>query len=160
MSLGKGTWYMYKELFVVKWLLKFKLKRRIHLYFFPSKSKKNKDRSYFLIHLGLEKCPKKCPRILQYLSQKNVICPRKKIPEWPQKNMACTVIGKSFWPNGPFSAFFSDLEIFNGPFLIILHRLLWTIFQVNGTMAHGPLPSQSLHVWYSIKLKRLYQNFQ
>ena len=41
-------------------------------------------------------------------------------------------------------AIFSDFEIFNGPFLIILHRLLWAIFQVNGTMAHGPLPSQSL----------------
>ena len=46
--------------------------------------------------------------------------------------------------NGPFSAFFNDFEIFNGPFLIILHRLWWAIFQVNGTMAHGPLPSQSL----------------
>ena len=53
-------------------------------------------------------------------------------------------IGKRFLPNGPFSAFFNDFEIFNGPFLIILHRLLWAIFQVNGTMAHGPLPSQSL----------------
>ena len=55
------------------------------------------------------------------------------------------VIGKRFLPNGPFSAFFNDFEIFNGPFLIILHRLLWAIFQVNGTMAHGPLPSQSLN---------------
>ena len=27
---------------------------------------------------------KYCPRILQYLSQKNVICPRKKIPENPR----------------------------------------------------------------------------
>ena len=54
--------------------------------------------------------------------------------------------------NGPFSAFFNDFEIFNGPFLIILHRLLWAIFQLNGTMAHGPLPSQSLimcKVWCS-----------
>ena len=57
---------------------------------------------------------------------------------------AQAVIGKRFLPNGPFSAFFNDFEIFNGPFLIILHRLLWAIFQVNGTMAHGPLPSQSL----------------
>ena len=56
-----------------------------------------------------------------------------------------SVIRKRFLPNGPFSAFFNDFEIFNGPFLIILHRLLWAIFQVNGTMAHGPLPSQSLH---------------
>ena len=55
------------------------------------------------------------------------------------------VIGKRLLPNGPFSAFFNDFEIFNGPFLIIVHRLLWAIFQVNGTMAHGPLPSQSLH---------------
>ena len=55
-----------------------------------------------------------------------------------------TVIGKRYLPNGPFSAFFNDFEIFNGPFLIILHRLVWAIFQVNGTMAHGPLPSQSL----------------
>ena len=54
------------------------------------------------------------------------------------------MIGKRFLPNGPFSAFFNDLEIFNGPFLIIIHRLLWAIFQVNGTMAHGPWPSQSL----------------
>ena len=56
------------------------------------------------------------------------------------------VIGKRFLTNGPFSAFFDDFEIFNGPFLIILHRLLWAIFQVNGTMAHGPLPSQSLYM--------------
>ena len=56
------------------------------------------------------------------------------------------VIWKRFLPNGPFSAFFSDFEIFNGPFLIILHILLWAIFQVNGTMAHGPLPSQSLQL--------------
>ena len=54
------------------------------------------------------------------------------------------VIGKRFLPNGPFSAFFNDFEIFNGPFLIILHRLLWAILQVNGTMVYGPLPSQSL----------------
>ena len=59
------------------------------------------------------------------------------------------MIGKRFLPNGPFSAFFNDFEIFNGPFLIILHKLLWAIFQVNGTMAHGPLPSQSLHVQFS-----------
>ena len=52
---------------------------------------------------------------------------------------------EEIFANGPFSAFFfNDFEIFNGPFLIILHRLLWAIFQVNGTMAHGPLPSQSL----------------
>ena len=55
-----------------------------------------------------------------------------------------SVIGKRFLPNGPFSGFFNDFEIFNGPFLIILHRLLWAIFKVNGTMAHGALPSQSL----------------
>ena len=67
-----------------------------------------------------------------------------------------SVIGKRFLPNGPFSAFFNDFEIFNGPFLIILHRLLWAIFQVNGTMAHGPLPSQSrsgyiiMHSWVFI----------
>ena len=54
------------------------------------------------------------------------------------------VIGKRFLVNGPFSAFFNDFEIFNGPFLIILHRLWRAIFQVNGTMAHGPLPSKSL----------------
>ena len=56
-----------------------------------------------------------------------------------------SVIGKRFLPNGPFSAFFNDFDIFNGPFLIILHRLVWAIFQVNGTMAHGTLPSQSLY---------------
>ena len=55
-----------------------------------------------------------------------------------------SVIGKRFSPNGPFSAFFNDFEIFNGPFIIILYILLWAIFQVNGTMAHGPLLSQSL----------------
>ena len=49
-----------------------------------------------------------------------------------------TVIGKRFLPNGPFSAFFNYFEMFNGPFLIILHRLLWAILKVNGTMAHGP----------------------
>ena len=38
--------------------------------------------------------------------------------------------------NGPFSAFFNDFEMLNGPFLIIL--------QLNGTMVQGPLPSQSL----------------
>ena len=59
---------------------------------------------------------------------------------------AHSVVGKRFLPNGPFSAFLNDFEIFNGPFLIILHKLLWAIFQVNGTMAHGPLPSQSLRV--------------
>ena len=48
--------------------------------------------------------------------------------------------------NGPFSGFFKDFEIFNGLFLIILHRLQWAIFQVNGTMAHGPLPSPN-HLW-------------
>ena len=52
------------------------------------------------------------------------------------------MIGKRFLPNGQFSAFFNDFEIFNGPFLIILLRLLSAIFQVNATMAHGPLPSQ------------------
>ena len=52
--------------------------------------------------------------------------------------------GKRFLPNGSFSAFFNDFEIFYGPLLINLHRLLWAIFQVDGTMAHGPLPSQSL----------------
>ena len=48
-----------------------------------------------------------------------------------------SVIWKRFLPNGPFSAFFNDFEIFNGSFLIILRRLLWAIFQVNVTMAHG-----------------------
>ena len=51
---------------------------------------------------------------------------------------------EEIFANRPFSAFFSDFEILNGPFHIILHRLWWAIFQVNGTMAHGPLPSQSL----------------
>ena len=51
---------------------------------------------------------------------------------------------EEIFANGPFSAFFNDFEIFYGPFLIILHRLWWAISQVNGTMAHGPLPSQSL----------------
>ena len=63
------------------------------------------------------------------------------------------VIGKRFLPNGPFSAFFNDFKIFNGPFLIILHRLLWAIFEVNGTMAHGPLPSQSLNNKMFVKHK-------
>ena len=51
---------------------------------------------------------------------------------------------EEIFANGPFSAFFNDFEIFYGPFLIILHTLWWAISQVNGTMAHGPLPSQSL----------------
>ena len=57
-------------------------------------------------------------------------------------------LGRDFCQMGHFPVFFNvnDIEIFNGPFLIILHRLLWAIFQVNGTMAHGPLPSQSLHI--------------
>ena len=50
---------------------------------------------------------------------------------------------------GHFQLFFNDFEIFNGPFLIILHKLLWAIFQVNGTMAHGPLPSHSLFLLHS-----------
>ena len=62
------------------------------------------------------------------------------------ESITSVLIGKRFLPNGPFSAFFNDFEIFNGPFLIILHRLLWAIFQVNGTMAHGPLLSQSLRL--------------
>ena len=49
-----------------------------------------------------------------------------------------TVIGKAIF------SFFNDFEIFNGPFLIILHRLWLAIFQINGTMAHGPLSSKSL----------------
>ena len=51
---------------------------------------------------------------------------------------------EEIFANGPFSAFFNDFDIFNGPFLIILHGLLWAIFQVNWTMVHGPLPSRSL----------------
>ena len=35
---------------------------------------------------------------------------------------------------GHFQLFSMYFEIFNGPFLIILHRLLWAIFQVNGTI--------------------------
>ena len=66
---------------------------------------------------------------------------------WPMQNCEgfpiCAVIGKRFFGNGPFSAFFNDFEIFNGPFLIILLGLWWAISQVNGTMAHGPLPSKS-----------------
>ena len=30
---------------------------------------------------------------------------------------------EEIFDNGPFSAFFNDFEIFNGPFLITLHRL-------------------------------------
>ena len=60
----------------------------------------------------------------------------------------CLIIYYSDWEeifaNGPFSAFFNEFEIFNGPFIIFLHNLWWAILQVNGTMAHGPLPSQSL----------------
>ena len=55
------------------------------------------------------------------------------------------VIGKRFLPMGHFQLFFNDFENFNGPFLIILQRLWWAVFQVNWTMAHGPLPSQSLY---------------
>ena len=51
---------------------------------------------------------------------------------------------EEIFANGPFSVFFNDFEIFYGPFLIILHILWWAISQVNGTMTHGPLPSQSL----------------
>ena len=53
-------------------------------------------------------------------------------------------LGRGFCQMGHF---FDDFEIFNGPFLIILHRLLWAIFQVNGTMAHmAPyLPNHCLH---------------
>ena len=54
---------------------------------------------------------------------------------------------EEIFADGPFSAFFNDFEILYGPFLIILHRLLRAIFQVNGTMVHGPLPSQSLGEW-------------
>ena len=60
---------------------------------------------------------------------------------------------EEIFDNGPFSAFFNDFEIFNGPFLITLHRLWWAIFQVNGTMAHGPLPSQSLNMWATLGSK-------
>ena len=68
------------------------------------------------------------------------------VQRFQRRSRKCAVIGKRFLPNGPFSAFFNDFEIVNGPFLINLHRLLWAIYQVNGTMAHGPLPSQSLNV--------------
>ena len=65
-----------------------------------------------------------------------------------QMSIFTTEIWCSDWEeifaNGPFSAFFNDFKNFNGPFYIILKRLWWAIFQVNGTMAHGPLPSQSL----------------
>ena len=47
-------------------------------------------------------------------------------------------------PNSISRVCFNRNGTFSGPFLINLHRLLWAIFQVNGTMAHGPLPSQSL----------------
>ena len=39
------------------------------------------------------------------------------------QHLDITVTGKRLLPNGPFSAFINDFEIFNGPFLIILHRL-------------------------------------
>ena len=40
---------------------------------------KNREKLFFysFTDLALIKCPRKCPRMLQYLSQKNVICPRK-----------------------------------------------------------------------------------
>ena len=38
--------------------------------------KKGKFLFYSFPDLALEKCPRNCPRILKYLSQKNVICPR------------------------------------------------------------------------------------
>ena len=58
-------------------------------------------------------------------------------------------LGRDFCQWASFN-FFNDFEIFNGPFLVILHRVwpfliilhrLWrAIFQDNGTiMAHGPL---------------------
>ena len=59
-----------------------------------------------------------------------------------------TVIGKRFLPMGHFQLFSMILKFSMGhflSFLVILHRLWWAIFQVNGTMAHGPLPSQSLY---------------
>ena len=55
---------------------------------------------------------------------------------------------EEIFANGPFSAFFNYFEIFNGPFLIILNRLRWAIFEDNGTMAHGPLPSQLLNMQF------------
>ena len=36
---------------------------------------------------------------------------------------------EEIFANGPFSAFFNDFDNFNEPFLIILHGLLWAIFQ-------------------------------
>ena len=43
-----------------------------------------------------------------------------------------------------FQLFFNDFEIFNGPFLNILHTSWCAIFQMNGIMVHGLMPSQSL----------------
>ena len=55
----------------------------------------------------------------------------------PPRERSCSDWEEIF-DNGPFSAFFNDFDIFKGPFLIILHSAWWAIFQVNGTMAHGP----------------------
>ena len=45
-----------------------------------------------------------------------------------------------------FQLFLMILKFSMGLFLSFYTDLNWPFFQVNGTMAHGPLPSQSLHV--------------
>ena len=53
------------------------------------------------------KCPRKCPRILQYLSQKNVICPRKIPPKFQ---------------NGPRKIWHVWLGIVFHKYILFVHR--------------------------------------
>ena len=107
--------------------------------------------------------------------QKHCVCRRTKtfefaLTNWQkedQDGFGGIISGwEEIFANGPISAFFNDFEIFNGPFLIILHRLWWAIFQINGTMAHGPLPSQSLynrtytHYMYIAKVLQVRSHFE
>ena len=75
-------------------------------------------------------------------------------------------LGRSFCQMGHFQLFSMILTFSMGHFLsyvkfsYFLHRLLWAIFQVNGTMAHDPLPSQSLWkldiFWYIEELMNIF----
>ena len=76
--------------------------------------------------------------------------------EYLAKNTTRTVTGKRFLPNGPFSAFFNDFEIFIGPFLINLHRLLWAMGlwrmapYLPNHCQNGSIPSKAFCLWSSL----------
>ena len=81
--------------------------------------------------------------------------------EYLAEDTTRTVIGKRFLPNGPFSAFFNDFEILNGPFLINLHRLLWAmgLWRVAPYLPYhcqnGSIPSKAFCLWSSLWLLAL-----